>query len=176
MGQGVTAHTPPKKMQESREAMTPANTKANPKTTGGFQCLRTPAEVPKEARYELINTLRTLSRHLREHKIAISELRSLNISNLSFSIQDKLLMTHSKPSLLSSWKTKASVPQMKSRMPITSNVALPIGQQCSSLKYLDWKGLDLLSMIAHLTVGDLFESNEERRPQIQLLALTQDSL
>jgi hypothetical protein len=102
MGQEVTAHTPLKKMQESREATTPANTRVNPKTTEDFQCLRTPAEVLKEARCELINTLRTLSRHLREHKIAISELRSLNISNLSFSMQDKLPMTHSKPSLLSS--------------------------------------------------------------------------
>jgi hypothetical protein len=59
-------------------------------------------------------------------------------------------------------------------MKSASNVALPIGQQCSSLQHLDWKGLDPLSMIAHLTVEDLFESNEERRPQIQLLALTQD--
>jgi len=124
MVQGVNVHTPQKTMPKTREAMTAANTIANPKITEGFLFLRTPAVVLKEVRCELIIIPKTLNPLLCERKIAISEPRSPSISNHSYSIQDKPLMTHSKPSSHSSWRTKALVHRMKNSKsrsrPITS--------------------------------------------------------
>ena len=168
---GVNARTLQKKMPETREAMTRVHTKANPRMTEVFRFLRTPAVVLQEVRFESISIRRTLSPLLGEDKIAISEPRSPNISNLSLSIQDKLPMTHSKLSLPSSWKTKASVHPMKN----TREAAHRIDLRSSSLQHLEWKGLDPWLTLAHLTKGDLFESHEDQGPQIQHLALTRDS-
>ena len=121
-----------RKMAEIREAMTRVNTKANPKITEVFQFLKTPAGDLKEAWFELIIILKTLNPLFREHKIPISELRSPNIRNLSLS-QDKLLMTRSKLSLPSFWRTKASDRQMKN----IRKTALHIVPLSSSLQHLE---------------------------------------
>ena len=167
----VNARTLQRKMPEAREAMTRVPTKANPRMTEVFRFLKIPAAVLKEVRFELISIRRTLSPLLGEHGIAISEPRSQNISNLSLGIRDKLPTTHSKLSLPSSWKTKASVHPMKN----TRRAALHIDLRFSSLQHLEWKGHDPWLTLAHLTKGGRSESHVGQGRQIQHLALTRDS-
>ena len=135
---GASARTPQRKRPEAREAMTRVHTRASPKITEVSQFLKTPAVALREARFESIIIRRTPSPLLGEHKIAISELRSPRISNLSSSMQGKLPTTRSKLSLPSSWKTRASVHLMKN----TRGVAPRIDRRSSSLQHSEWKGLD----------------------------------